>query len=268
MACSFTDEIEDFRPGFAQRNPCALDGVDVLRQLRKLQDLIHEERVCRRSEIAFLWDEVLRLRQGRGSQTHEASRKHARVQGHHLSDRAVEGDPMLFDSWDREKSEGLHTVQKAPSVAGICEPDRTVEKESFLFDSWDVEEPGSQSQRLWDKLDADRKSLESKIAVADRRAHEMEENVDELFKTFALVEHMVAEVERRVKAQDAAEKDHFTEVCPSAHSSVSTESTTECTVGRPSTVSLSSSLLSRLSRFKPKSQILEGSQTLGLVRRL
>jgi len=215
-----------------ERSPCYRSSADpdLACEVEKLQQQIENERVCRESEVSFLWDEVFRLR----------SEKNGTMM-----------EPQRLKNGDERCQQNVHNER------AVDDAEEHVEKNTFLFDSWDVEktvEGKREMQRL--KQEAERVALEAQIAVADHRLHQIEEHFEEFFKNFALVENLMKSTRRQIKDHERA-----LEVVRSSFESFSDDSSRiqarSSGFGVETFSSMSSSLMSRMGLLKPSS----GSET-------
>mmetsp|Transcript_15250 Transcript_15250/g.41784 ORF Transcript_15250/g.41784 Transcript_15250/m.41784 type:complete len:233 (-) Transcript_15250:447-1145(-) len=209
--------------------------LELARAVQQLQEQIANERVCRESEVSFLWDEVFRLRSEKN--------------GPLLNGTMME--PQRVKNGDERCQQNVHNERV------VDDAENHVEKNTFLFDSWDMEktvEGKSEMQRL--KQEADRVALEAQIAVADHRLHQIEEHFEEFFKNFALVENLMKSTRRQIKDHERA-----LEVVRSSFESFSDDSSRiqarSSGFGVETFSSMSSSLMLRMGVLKPS----QGSET-------
>mmetsp|Transcript_15249 Transcript_15249/g.41780 ORF Transcript_15249/g.41780 Transcript_15249/m.41780 type:complete len:214 (-) Transcript_15249:491-1132(-) len=208
--------------------------LELARAVQQLQEQIANERVCRESEVSFLWDEVFRLRSEKN--------------GPLLNGTMME--PQRVKNGDERCQQNVHNERV------VDDAENHVEKNTFLFDSWDMEktvEGKSEMQRL--KQEADRVALDAQIAMGDHRLHQIEEHFEEFFRNFALVENLMQSTQCQIKDHRRA-----VEAVRTSLESTSLESSSDGSTSRGDAAQISnfgvgtvsSSLISRMGIFKWK----------------
>jgi len=200
--------------------------LDLAREVQHLQEQIANERVCRESEVSFLWDEVFRLRNERGSGKENVQPVKNQKAGWSQQPQVLYGREV--------------------NVAR-----ENVENPTFLFDSWDVETRTEEKRRMERlKQQADRVALDAQIAMADHRLHQIEEHFEEFFKNFALVENLMQSTQCQIKDNERAVQAVRTSLESSSNGSASRGDAAKISNFGVETVT--SSFMSRMGIFKWK----------------
>jgi len=205
--------------------------LELARAVQQLQEQIANERVCRESEVSFLWDEVFRLRSEHGSGKENVQ-------------------PV--------KNQKAGWSQQPQVLCGreVNDARENVENTTFLFDSWDVETRTEEKRRMERlKQEADRVALDAQIAMGDHRLHQIEEHFEEFFRNFALVENLMQSTQCQIKDHRRA-----VEAVRTSLESTSLESSSDGSTSRGDAAQISnfgvgtvsSSLISRMGIFKWK----------------